>query len=250
MGATVLKLAALDRGFIVTHVIEAKGHPDAGTKLDVGGPVPLILEDDLSSVIDDADVVIDFTEAASSFRFLKLAAAKEKAIVIGSTGISPEMLRQMKDSPGAKAVISPNMSIGVNLLFNLVETAARVLGTDYDTEIVEMHHKWKKDAPSGTAIRIRDIIMEREPNRNWTPVTGREGMVGERQPDEIGVLSVRGGDIVGEHTVLFSGMGERVEIIHRAYSRENFARGALAAAKWIINNPVGVYDMRDVLGLR
>ena len=148
------------------------------------------------------------------------------------------------------AVVSPNMSIGVNLLFNLAEKAARVLGRDYDTEITEMHHKWKKDAPSGTALRLREIIKNAVPERAWIDVFGREGMVGERKSDEIAVLALRGGDVVGEHTVFFAGAGERLEITHRAYSRENFARGALVAAKWLVNQPKGVYDMADVLGLK
>jgi 4-hydroxy-tetrahydrodipicolinate reductase len=141
------------------------------------------------------------------------------------------------------------MSIGVNVLFALVDRAARIIGRTYDTEIVEMHHKWKKDAPSGTAQKLRDIVMAAAPDRRWTETTGRRGMTGERKKDEIGVLAVRAGDIVGEHTVIFAGAGERLEITHRAYSRENFAAGALAAAKWIVRKDCGIYDMRDVLGL-
>ena len=125
-----------------------------------------------------------------------------------------------------------------------------MLGPDYDTEIVEMHHKWKKDAPSGTAVRLKEVITSTDQSREWIEVTGRKGMIGERRPDEIGVLAVRAGDIVGEHTVFFVGAGERVEITHRAYSRDNFARGALSAAKWIIGQPTGIYDMNDVLGLK
>jgi 4-hydroxy-tetrahydrodipicolinate reductase len=155
----------------------------------------------------------------------------------------------MKALPNAKAVISPNMSIGVNVLFTLVDRAARLIGRDYDTEIVEMHHKWKKDAPSGTAVKLRDIVMAAGKDRRWTEVTGRSGMIGERKSDEIGILAVRAGDIVGEHTVLFAGTGERLEITHRAYSRENFAAGALAAARWIVRQGNGIYDMKDVLGL-
>lgn len=251
MGSTILRLAALDRDFMVAHVLEAREHPLQGTKIDVPGakiscfPV----EHDFRAVVSDGDVIIDFTEPKASLLHFKVASENRKAIIIGTTGISAEGLAEMRGTPGARAVISPNMSIGVNLLFNLAEKAARVLGGDYDTEIVEMHHKWKKDAPSGTAVKLRNIITAVAPERKWTPVTGRDGMVGERKPDEIGVLSLRGGDIVGEHTVLFAGPGERVEITHRAYSRENFARGALAAARWIVNREEGIYDMNHVLGL-
>ncbi len=250
MGTAILRLAASDRDFTITHIIEAEGHPLSGTKVDIPGETgPLVLEDNLAAAIEDADVVVDFTEATASLLYLKIAAEHGKAMVVGTTGISSEALDRMKQVAGAKAVISPNMSIGMNLMFSLVERAATVLGQDYDAEIVEMHHKWKKDAPSGTAIRLRDAITGTQPDKKWIQVTGRQGMVGERRPEEIGVLSLRGGDIVGEHTVLFSGPGERIEIIHRAYSRENFARGALAAAKWIVKQQNGFYDMKDVLGL-
>jgi 4-hydroxy-tetrahydrodipicolinate reductase len=120
---------------------------------------------------------------------------------------------------------------------------------DYDIEIVEMHHKWKKDSPSGTAVKIKDIVEMSEPDRNWIEVFGRKGITGERKKEEIGILSLRGGDVVGEQTVMFAGIGERLEVTHRAYSRENFARGALIAAKWIVTQKNGVYSMKDVLGL-
>ncbi len=251
MGSAVLNFAASDPAFVITHLLEIATHPLSGAVIDVPG-VPgasFPLEDSLGHVIDDADVIIDFTHADASLLHLRLASEKGKAIVIGTTGISPGTLAEMKALPGAKAVISPNMSIGVNLLFTLVDRAARLIGRDYDTEIIEMHHKWKKDAPSGTAVRLRDIVMAAGPDREWTEVTGRRGMIGERKSDEIGVLAVRAGDIVGEHTVLFAGAGERLEITHRAWSRENFAHGALAAAKWIVHQGNGVYDMGDVLGL-
>lgn len=252
MGTAILRLAGSDPDFTITHIVEAEAHPLFGTKIEIPGGLtggPLLLENNLASVIEDADVVVDFTEANTSLLHLRITAERQKAIVIGTTGIPPEALSTMKDIPGARAVISPNMSIGVNLMFELVERAAMVLGSDYDAEIVEMHHKWKKDAPSGTAIRLRDAVTRTQPGRDWIPVMGRQGVVGERRPEEIGVFSVRGGDVVGEHTVLFSGVGERIEVIHRAYSRENFARGALTAAKWVVKQQYGFYDMKDVLGL-
>ncbi len=225
MGATILRLAASDPVFVVTHILESKNHPLVGTRVDVPG-VPgaaFPLEHNLGDCIDDCDVIVDFSEAQATRGHFRIAADRAKAIVVGTTGLPLEAAEEMRNTTGAKAVISPNMSIGVNLLFNLAEKAARVLGRDYDTEIVEMHHKWKKDAPSGTAVRLREVIKNAEPGRAWIDVTGREGMVGERKADEIAILALRGGDIVGEHTVLFAGTGERLEITHRAYSRENFA---------------------------
>ncbi len=251
MGSAVLKLAASDPAFVITHLIEIGTHPLSGSAIDVPG-VPgasFSLEDSLSRVVDDCDVIIDFTHPDATLLHLRLASESGKAIVIGTTGISPDVLAEMKAMPGAKAVISPNMSIGVNVLFTLVDRAARLIGRDYDTEIIEMHHKWKKDAPSGTAVKLRDIVTAAGADREWTEVTGRHGMIGERGSDEIGVLAVRAGDIVGEHTVLFAGIGERLEITHRAYSRENFVHGALAAAKWIVHQGNGVNGMGDVLGL-
>jgi 4-hydroxy-tetrahydrodipicolinate reductase len=170
-------------------------------------------------------------------------------MVIGTTGFPRNAFQEISRMAGARVVISPNMSIGVNLMFDLVGRAASALTADYDVEILELHHKWKKDAPSGTAVRLRHVIEAARPATPSFQVSGRDGMVGERKPGEIGVLAVRGGDIVGEHTVFFVGLGERLEITHRAASRDNFARGALLAAKWLTRQPPGVYDMKDVLGL-
>jgi len=214
-----------------------------------GAPAACLIVDDFTQAIKTVDLFIDFTEPASTLRLFRLAAAEGKAIVVGTTGFSREALREIGETPGARAVISPNMSIGVNLMFDLVRRAASALTQDYDVEIVELHHKWKKDAPSGTAVRLRQMVEQGRPEHAWNYVSGRDGIVGERKPDEIAVLAVRGGDIVGEHTVFFAGLGERVEITHRAYSRDNFARGALLAASWLMQQPPGIYDMRNVLGL-
>jgi 4-hydroxy-tetrahydrodipicolinate reductase len=251
MGSAILRLAAADPDLSVAHILEAQGHPLVGQQIPVPGAAgrSLILEDDAEAAIGDCDVVIDFTLPEASVNHFRLAAEKGRAIVIGTTGIPAEALSRMKQTAGSRAVISPNMSIGVNLLFSLVARAAQVIGKDYDTEIVELHHKWKKDAPSGTALRLKEMVTAAGPERHWTEVTGRKGIIGERTPDEIGVMSVRAGDIVGEHTVFFAGIGERLEITHRAYSRDNFARGSLTAAKWLVNRPEGIYDMADVLGL-
>ena len=251
MGSAILKLAAADPVFLVTHIIEAAMHPLIGEMIDVPG-VPgasFPSKTALRASSTTATRSIDFTNPEASLFNFQLSAEKGRAIVIGTTGIPAGSLSEMRCTTGAKAVISPNMSIGVNVLFTLVEKAAAVLGADYDPEIVEMHHRWKKDAPSGTAVRLAEIVKGACPGRPWAQVTGRHGMVGERGKDEIGVMSVRAGDIIGEHTVLFAGTGERLEVTHRAYSRENFAHGALEAARWLVRQENGVYDMRDVLGL-
>lgn len=255
MGATILRLALADPGFSITAALEAKGHPSIGRGMDSvipsgGTKTTKNITDSLEAVIADSDVIIDFTAPAATMEYFRLASAHGKAIVIGTTGFSQEANAEMRDTASARAVISPNMSIGVNLLFNLVERASQALGPEYDAEIVEMHHRLKKDAPSGTAIRLRDALAVGRPGINWKEVTGRQGMWGERKPEEIGVFAVRAGDIVGEHTVLFAGPGERIELTHRAGSREIFARGALVAAKWLAQQAMpGIYDMKDVLGL-
>jgi 4-hydroxy-tetrahydrodipicolinate reductase len=209
----------------------------------------LVIRDDLAEVIDKGDVIIDFTEPKSSIAHLKVAEEHKKAIVIGTTGFSDADLARIRETRDTRVVFSPNMSMGMNLMFDLVERAARILKDNFDIEILEMHHKWKKDAPSGTALRIKDIIEQADKARAWEEVYGRQGVIGERKKDELAVLALRGGDIVGEHTVFFAGVGERLEITHRAYSRENFARGALIAARWLVKQGNGVYSMKDVLGL-
>jgi 4-hydroxy-tetrahydrodipicolinate reductase len=252
MGSAILKLALSDAEFEVVGGLERKGHPMVGKGLDVvvpGAPAACNVGDDPARVIDLADAVIDFTEPASTIELFRLAAARRKAMVIGTTGFSQNLLQEISETGGARVVMSPNMSIGVNLMFDLVRRAASALTADYDVEILELHHKWKKDAPSGTAVRLRHEVEAARPAMPSFQVCGREGMVGERKPGEIGVLAIRGGDIIGEHTVFFAGLGERLEITHRAASRDNFARGALLAAKWLFRQPPGVYDMKDVLGL-
>ena len=252
MGSTILKLALSDPEFEVAGGSERKDHPMLGKGLDAvqpGGSTLCRIGEDLAPIIDLADVVIDFTEPASTLDHFKLAADKGKAIVIGTTGLPQSALQEISRAAHARVVMSPNMSIGVNLMFELVRRAASALTADYDVEILELHHKWKKDAPSGTAVRLRHVIEAARPGTSSYQISGRDGMIGERKPEEIGVFAIRGGDIVGEHTVYFAGLGERLEITHRASSRDNFARGALLAAKWLFRQPSGIYDMKDVMGL-
>ena len=172
--------------------------------------------------------------------------------MIGTTGLTNEERDAVRDLPRtAPVLLAPNMSVGVNVLFKVLADVSRILGDDYDVEIVEAHHNQKKDAPSGTAVRMAQIIAESlRRDLDAVAVYERKGMIGARPPKEIGIQTLRAGDIVGEHNVLFGGMGERLEFIHRAHSRDNFARGALRAAKWIAGRKAGFYDMQDVLGLK
>jgi 4-hydroxy-tetrahydrodipicolinate reductase len=179
------------------------------------------------------------------------AVARQKPVVIGTTGHAAaekkDLLRLAAQVP---CVWAGNFSIGVNLLFALTRRAAGLLGSDYDIEVVEMHHRFKKDAPSGTAARLLEIILEERKLGPEALRHGRSGITGERQPTEVGVHSLRGGDVVGDHTVIFSALGERIELTHKASDRGIFARGALRAAQWVVGQKPGVYDMQDVLGLR
>jgi 4-hydroxy-tetrahydrodipicolinate reductase len=233
---------------------EQAGSPNL--EKDVGevagiGTKGIVVMEDLGAALETCDVVIDFTTPESSLQTLKTSAEKGKPVVVGTTGFSPEQRKEI-EKIGTKipCVVAPNMSIGVNVLFKLVADAAQVLGDAYDVEIVEAHHKFKKDAPSGTAVRISEIVADSlGRNLEEVGVYGRKG-IAVRTPKEIGIHTLRAGDIIGEHRVLFGGMGENFEVFHRAQSRETFARGSVRAAQWILDQPNGVYDMQDVLGLR
>ncbi|HOP85340.1 MAG TPA: 4-hydroxy-tetrahydrodipicolinate reductase [Syntrophorhabdaceae bacterium] len=246
MGKTIKGLSMADKDFEIKGLIEKKGHSAVGSKdLDTG----IEIIDDIEGIVEEGDVIIDFTEPKATLGHLKIAKKYKKAMVIGTTGFSHDELNLIKGTDDTRIVFSPNMSIGMNLMFDLVERAAKILRDGYDIEIFEMHHKWKKDAPSGTAIRLKEIIEQVDKEKNWIEIYGREGITGERRKEEIGILASRAGDIVGEHTVYFAGIGERIEITHRASSRENFAKGALIAAKWVVKQKNGFYTMKDVLGL-
>jgi 4-hydroxy-tetrahydrodipicolinate reductase len=197
-------------------------------------------------------VLIEFTHPEPTIKHLKEAAAAGKAMVIGTTGLSPQQVEELKGlAARTRVVFAPNMSVGVNLMFKVVEQIAQVLSEGYDVEIVEAHHRMKKDAPSGTALKLAQIIaLALGRDLDKVGVYGRQGITGERTKEEIGIMTVRAGDIVGEHNVTFCGIGERLEVIHRAHNRDNFARGAVRAAQWIVAQPPGLYDMQDVLGLK
>jgi len=207
--------------------------------------------DNPSAWMDACDVIVDFSSHQATAALLDTAAAHRKPIVIGTTGHAPEERgRLLESARRVPCVWAGNFSVGVNLLFALTRQAARTLGADYDEEVIEMHHRMKKDAPSGTAARILEILLEERGLQASALRHGREGITGERTRTEIGVHALRGGDVVGDHTVLFAGPGERLEITHKASDRAIFARGALRAAAWVVSQPPGVYDMQDVLGLK
>jgi len=208
--------------------------------------------DDFAKALASSDAVIDFTHASLTAGVAQACADAGKVLVIGTTGQdepSREKIRQLASK--IPIVFAPNFSVGVNTLFWLTRKATEILGPDFDLEVVEMHHRLKKDSPSGTARRLAEILAEVRGLQYEKDVHhGREGMVGERTPVEIGMHAIRGGDVVGDHTVIFGNVGERVELTHKASSRDTFAKGALRAAKWASSQPAGLYDMQDVLGLK
>jgi len=208
--------------------------------------------DSLAGVIDRCDVVIDFSSPHATEEFLALCRKHRKAIVVGTTGHSAvERAAIVEAATAIPVVLASNFSTGVNTLFWLTRKAAEILGTDFDLEVVEMHHRLKKDAPSGTAKSLAEILASvRDQQLDQVARHGRVGLVGERQSSEIGIHSMRGGDVVGDHTVVFANVGERLELTHKASSRDTFASGALRAAQWLASQKPGLYDMQDVLGLK
>ena len=254
MGGRLIHAVCEADGLELAGATERPGHPqigqDAGLLAGVG-KLGVLISDDLKAVMADADVLIDFTFPEVTLQNLEICAELGKKVVSGSTGFTPEQKTVAEDyAQRIPVVLAPNMSIGVNACFKLLKEAAGILGGDFDVEIVELHHNKKKDAPSGTAVRMGEVVAEAL-GRNYNQVANyhREGMCGERSKEEIGMQTVRGGDIVGEHTVYFIGMGERIEISHRAMSRDMFARGAARACQWLQDKGPGLYDMQDVLGL-
>jgi 4-hydroxy-tetrahydrodipicolinate reductase len=254
MGKTILQLASRDKGFRIVGGLEQRGH--AALDQDLG---PIIGRDlmgvkvtqDATAALKGADVLIDFSHFSALSENLKAAVKTRTACVIGTTGIPAGMLRQIRTASRKIPIVqSPNMSVGVNLLFKLTALAGKALDENYDLEITEIHHRMKKDAPSGTALKLLEILLEaRGRDMKKDVVYGREGETGAREKGKIGVFSLRGGDVVGDHTVSFFGDGERIELVHKASSREAFARGAILAAKFLAKRKQGLYHMNQVLGL-
>jgi 4-hydroxy-tetrahydrodipicolinate reductase len=251
MGSLLVRMVRDTEGFELVGGTEKPGSAAIG--LDVGlaahlGPLELETVDALEKALPGADVVIDFTTPEASVAHAKACAAAKVPLVVGSTGFSPEAKAAMAAAAEEVAVVmAPNMSVGVNLVIEVARELARRLGDDFDIEVLETHHRMKKDAPSGTALRLAEEIAAAVGRPTDVIRTERSGQVGERPRRDIGVQALRGGDVVGEHTVFFFGDGERIELSHRATSREQYGRGALRAAKWVVGQPAGLYDMTHVL---
>lgn len=255
MGQRIAQMVSDHPALEFTAGFEVQGSPaigrDAG-QLSCGIENGVIISEGIESAIDKGDVIIDFTFHEATMGFARVAARHEKAMVIGTTGLTAENLAELSElAKRFPCVQAPNMSICVNVLFKLAKKTAAILGDDYDIEIVEAHHNKKKDAPSGTALKLAEMAAEGV-NRDLKEVAvlERNGIIGERKPKEIGIQTIRAADIVGEHTVYFAGPGERIELVHRAHSRDHFAKGAATAAAWIVGKDCGVYSMFDVLGLQ
>jgi 4-hydroxy-tetrahydrodipicolinate reductase len=255
MGLRLVALAAETPGLVVAAAVERSGHPnvgkDAGEAAGIGS-IGVAIRDTTLDALSAGDVVIDFSAPASTLALIPQVVARQKPLVIGTTGLLPDAMTAIREaSAKIPVVFAPNMSLGMNVMFKIAADVARALGAGYDIEIIEAHHRLKKDAPSGTALRLGQILAEATKHRlEEVGVYTRQGDIGPRTPNEIGIQTIRAGDIVGDHTVLFGGLGERLEITHRASSRDTFARGALRAAQWLSGKPPGLYDMQDVLGLR
>ena len=255
MGKRIIHMIHQNPEITLGGAFEMPGHSSIGE--DAGqvagaGDLDVAIAASLESAIDLGDVLIDFTSPQATLENIQTASARGLAMVIGTTGISGEMLAEVEDLAGkTRCVMAPNMSVGVNVMFKIAGEMARILGHEYDTEILEVHHRQKKDAPSGTAMRLAQILADTQgQDLDKIGVYERKGIIGKRSDEEIGIQTWRAGDITGEHTVMFGGIGERLELIHRAHNRDNFARGAVRAAVWLMEQPKGLYDMQDVLGLK
>jgi 4-hydroxy-tetrahydrodipicolinate reductase len=247
MGATIIEAIEDDGALVLAAALDAPGTAPIGRA--VAG---VAVSADIDAAVRACDVLIDFTRPAGTLKHLDACVKHRRGIVIGTTGFSDAESSHIRAAgKQIPVVLSPNFAVGVNVLFALAGQAAKALGDAFDVEIIEAHHRHKVDAPSGTALKLGEVVA-RALGRSLkeTSISGRSGDVGERPAKQIGFHAVRGGDIVGEHTVLFAGVGERVELTVRSQSRMTYAAGAVRAAKWLRGRPAGVYDMFDVLGLR
>jgi 4-hydroxy-tetrahydrodipicolinate reductase len=255
MGGRIIHMIRQREDVELVGAFERPDHPSIGQdagQIAGGTPLGVRIEPSLAGLIRKGDVIIDFTSPGATIENVNAAREAGLSMVIGTTGIGGPMLDTIREAAGTiRCVLSPNMSVGVNVMFRIAGEMARLLGPDYDMEILEVHHRLKKDAPSGTAMQLaRVLAASAGRDLDKVAVYERKGMIGERTDQEIGIQTWRAGDITGEHTVMFGGIGERLELIHRAHNRDNFARGALRAAEWVVAQPPGLYDMQDVLGLR
>ncbi len=255
MGRTLIQAIHEQEGVTLGAASERPGSSllgsDAGELAALGRlGVPLVAS--LAEVIEQFDLLIDFTSPAATLEHLALCRAHGKRMVIGTTGLQASQQATLQQAAAEIGILfAPNMSVGVNLCLKLLDTAARILGDEFDVEIIEAHHRHKVDAPSGTALRMGEVVAQAlGRDLQSCAVYGREGISGERPRHTIGFETIRAGDIVGDHTVLFAGLGERIEITHKASSRMTFAKGAVRAAAWLLHQEPGLYDMQDLLGLR
>jgi 4-hydroxy-tetrahydrodipicolinate reductase len=254
MGRSIASLLSGEEDIKIVGATERQGHTVVGKDIGVvlgSGELNVFVSDRIEEAASSADVIVDFTTPASTLTNARYASRSGKAMVIGTTGFSDEEIKEIEElAKNFACVISPNMSVGVNVMFDIVGRVARLLGEDFDVEILEIHHRHKVDSPSGTALKLGQVLAEAL-GREFRDVVRlqRSGNIGRRGKEEIGIQSIRGGDVIGEHTVLFLGSGERIEITHKASSRENFSRGAIRALRWVVGKPPGIYSMKDVLGL-
>ena len=254
MGGAVVRAIQQSHKFTLVAAVDKPGSTrvgkDAG-EISAAGHLGVTVSDRLNAALKSNGVVVDFSRPSASLECLRAAAKQRVPVVIATTGFDDKQLAEIKRlARRTPTLLSANTSLGVNILISLLGKAAKMLGDDYDVEIVEAHHRFKKDAPSGTALALgRSVAGALGRDLSKVSLNGRKGIVGERSKKEIALLSVRAGDIVGEHTVIFGGIGERLEFIHRAHSRDTFARGALRAAEWLAQQKPGLYGMQDVLGL-
>ncbi|RKH06709.1 4-hydroxy-tetrahydrodipicolinate reductase [Corallococcus praedator] len=257
MGSTLLRLARDAKDLQVVGATVRPGSPvagqDAGLAARLGAALDVLLMDDLDRALEfsKADVVVDFTGPQASLAHAKTCAERGVPLVVGSTGFTEDDSAALRVlARKVPIVAAPNMSVGVNLIIGVAAELARVLGPSFDVEVLEAHHRMKKDAPSGTALKLAEVLAEALGRTRDDLTFVRDGQTGARPPGEIGVQALRGGDVVGEHTVYFFGEGERIELTHRATNRDQFAQGALRAARWVARRAPGLYDMADVLGLQ
>lgn len=254
MGRMLLEAVLKDDAVALGAAFDVPGSPSIGATVGalVGLPCELRVSEDLVGGMQSIDCLIDFTRPEGTLEHLEICRQAGVAMVIGTTGFSDEgKARIAAAAREVPIVFAPNMAVGVNLVFKLLETAAQILAQGYDIEVVEAHHRMKVDAPSGTALRMGEVVAQAlGRDLKDCAVYGREGVTGERDPSTIGFATVRGGDIVGDHTVMFCGIGERVEVTHKASSRMPYALGSLRAARFLAGRQSGLFDMQDVLGLR
>jgi 4-hydroxy-tetrahydrodipicolinate reductase len=254
MGSFIGLLVADAPDMELAGALEAPGHravgADAGTLIGAGS-LGITVGDDIEKAFSGVEVIIDFTMPEATLKNAAYAAREKKAMVVGTTGLSDADMAKLGALAGEiPMVVSPNMSIGVNVMFKVVAELTRLLGDDYDVEIVEAHHRLKKDAPSGTALGLaRAIAAAQGVDLNEHACYARHGIIGARPKGQIGIQTLRAGDIIGDHTVLFAGNSERIELSHRAHTRQNFAQGAVRAARWVTGRKSGIHTMMDVLGL-